>query len=221
MCHVPSVVNELWSQTYAPLRTQQHTDAVNECVRKAIASVYRNDSDTVFLGLLTIYVPILYCQRFRSQMREIFTLSWSRIPEMSRRVPKISDEFRETSERYRKFNVRRCSGRLLSTSEETTILACLDFVRTKKDTESSCVKDQFVWICESGVGNCPWCVRLMSLVHRPKTQAWCVYNWSVVSRTRRSMQAYVPLRDFSVVTARENELRERIPVPHDNFFKSI
>ena len=145
-----------------------------------------------------------YTVRFRSQMREIFTLSWSRIPEMSRRVPKISDEFRETSERYRKFNVRRCSGRLLSTSEETTILACLDFVRTKKDTESSCVKEQFVWICESGVGNCPWCVKLMSLVHRPKTQAWCVYNWSVVSRTRRSMQAYVPLRDFSVVTVSDH-----------------
>ena len=29
------------------------------------------------------------------------------------------------------------------------------------------------------------------------------------------------MRNEGVVFTRENELRERIPVPHDNFFKSI
>ena len=50
-------------------------DAANEGARKAIASYYRDDSDTVFLDLLTIYVPILYLPTFVSQMREIFTFS--------------------------------------------------------------------------------------------------------------------------------------------------
>ena len=35
----------------------QDTDAANEGVRKAVATFYRDDSDRVFLGLLTIYVP--------------------------------------------------------------------------------------------------------------------------------------------------------------------
>ena len=37
MCHVPSVVNDLWFQNYAPLRTRQHTMAgQNEGVTQAI-----------------------------------------------------------------------------------------------------------------------------------------------------------------------------------------
>ena len=51
MCHVPSVLNDLWSQIHAPPRTRQHTTADNESVTKAIASFYRDDSDTVYLGL--------------------------------------------------------------------------------------------------------------------------------------------------------------------------
>ena len=66
VCHVPSVVNDLWSQNYrAPLKTRQHTMLLsNEGVRKAIASFYRDDSATVFLGLLTIFVPKIYLPTF-------------------------------------------------------------------------------------------------------------------------------------------------------------
>ena len=38
--------------------------AQNEGVTNAIASFYGNDSETVFLGLLTIYIPILYLPTF-------------------------------------------------------------------------------------------------------------------------------------------------------------
>ena len=63
-------------------------------------SFYWDDSETVFLGRLTIYIPILYtCQLFVSQMREISTLSWPKFRETSRRLPKISDEFPKISER--------------------------------------------------------------------------------------------------------------------------
>ena len=51
--------NDLWSQIYAPLRTRQHTTADSEGVTKAIASFFRDDSDTVFLS---IYVPIIYSE---------------------------------------------------------------------------------------------------------------------------------------------------------------
>ena len=51
--------NDLWSQIYAPLRTRQHTMAANEGVTKAIASLFRDDSDTVFPS---IYVPIIYSE---------------------------------------------------------------------------------------------------------------------------------------------------------------
>ena len=57
-----------------------------------------------------VVVPILYLPTL-SQMREIFTLPWSwlrLIPETSRRLPKISDEFPNTSKPCRKLNVRRC-----------------------------------------------------------------------------------------------------------------
>ena len=64
VCHVPSVVNDPGSQIHVPLGTRQHTDAANEGVRKAVATFYRDDSDTVFLGLLTIFVPILYLPTF-------------------------------------------------------------------------------------------------------------------------------------------------------------
>ena len=55
MCHVLFVVNDLSSQIYAPL---------NGCVTKAIASFYWDDSVTVFRGLFTIYIPILYLPTF-------------------------------------------------------------------------------------------------------------------------------------------------------------
>ena len=112
--------NDLWSQIYAPLRTRQHTMAVqNEGVTQAIASFYWDDSDTVFPGLPTSAPQYYTWQLFLSQMREIFTLSWPIFPETSRRLPKISDELPKTSELCRKSNVRNCSRRRLSTFEAT------------------------------------------------------------------------------------------------------
>ena len=35
------------------------------------------------------------------------------------------------------------------------------------------VDEQVVWNCESGVRNCPRCVRSMSLIHRRETHAYC------------------------------------------------
>jgi len=55
------------------------------------------------LRSLAHLIKVLYTyQLFLSQMREIFTLSWLRFPEMSRGLPKISDEFPKTSKRCQK-----------------------------------------------------------------------------------------------------------------------
>ena len=95
-CHVPSVVNDLWSQIHAPLRTRSiRTDAANEGVRKAVATFYRDDSDTVFLGLLTIYVPILYLPTFSESNEWDFHLV---VTEISGKVPATSEYFRRISE---------------------------------------------------------------------------------------------------------------------------
>ena len=116
-----------------------------------------------------------YTQLFLSQMHEIFTLSWPRFPETSPRLPKVSDEFPKTSERCRKLNVRRLFSKTFEyfwsyLKDDTFSVLWYDFVRTQeKDSKSSCVKNKFVRICESGVRNCPWCVGSMSLVHRHKT----------------------------------------------------
>ena len=79
------------------------------------------------------------CQLFLSQMREIFTLSWPRFPETSRRLPKISGEFLKTSERCRK-----CLQIFPKTFEhfrsylkdDTFSVLWYDFVRTQKRTQS-------------------------------------------------------------------------------------
>ena len=47
MAAVTSCENAL----YAPPRTRQHIMSDNESVTKVIASFYRDDSDTVYLGL--------------------------------------------------------------------------------------------------------------------------------------------------------------------------
>ena len=103
MCQVPSVVNDLWSQTYAPLRTGQHTMAgQNEGVTQAIGRFYWDDSETVFLGILTIYVSILYLLTFSESNAWDFHLVMT---EISVNVPATSedfDEFPKTSERCQK-----------------------------------------------------------------------------------------------------------------------
>ena len=69
-------------------------------------------------------------QLFLSQIREIFTLSWPRFPETSRRLPKISDEFPRTSERCRKLKkFKHFWGYLKG---DTFSVLWYDFVRTQK-----------------------------------------------------------------------------------------
>ena len=81
------------------------------------------------------------CQHFLSQMREIFTLSWPRFPETSRRLPKISDEFPKTSERCWKLNVRRPFPKTFEHfrsfwKDDTFSVLWYDFVRTENRTQS-------------------------------------------------------------------------------------
>ena len=58
VCHVTSAV-----MTYDLKFTLQHTTAANVDVTNVIASFYR-DSDTVFHGVSSLYVPILYLSTF-------------------------------------------------------------------------------------------------------------------------------------------------------------
>ena len=81
------------------------------------------------------------CQLFLSQMREIFTLSWTRFLETSRRVPKISDESPKTSDRCRKLNVRRLFPKTFEhfrsyLKDDTFSVLRYDFVWTEKRTQS-------------------------------------------------------------------------------------
>ena len=101
VCHVPSSVNDLWSQIYAPLRTRQHTMATkNEEVTKAIETFYWDYSETVFLGLLTIYVPILYLPTFFESNAWDFHLVMTKI---SGNVLATSEDFQRISEDFRTF----------------------------------------------------------------------------------------------------------------------
>ena len=112
VCHL-CVMYHVWSQIYATLRTR----------RKAIGrftKIIQIDSlSWSSYDLRPNIIPPNFfwvkCVRFSLCRRPDW--SWSRFLEMSRRVPKISDEFPKISKRYRKLNVRRCSGRCLSTSE--------------------------------------------------------------------------------------------------------
>ena len=115
--------------------------AQNEGVTKAIASFYWDDWETVFPGLLTIYIPILYLPTFSESNAWDFTLSWPRFPETSLRLPKISDEFSKTSERCRKLYVRRLFPKTFEhfwsyLKDDTFSVLWYDFVRTQKRTES-------------------------------------------------------------------------------------
>ena len=141
MCHVPSVVNDLWSQIYAPLRTRQHTMAAqNEGVTQAIGSFYWDDSETVFLGLLTIYVPILYLPTFPESNAWDFRLVMT---EISVNVPATSEDFRRISEDFRTLPKIKCPQMFPKTFEhfrnclKDDIFSVLwyDFVRIQKRTQ--------------------------------------------------------------------------------------
>ena len=61
-------VNDLWSQFYAPLRRRQHRSAYDGCSEwghyKSNNKFLLRCSEVIFLGLLTMYVPILYLPTF-------------------------------------------------------------------------------------------------------------------------------------------------------------
>ena len=150
---------------------------INEGVSKGIASFYRDDSDTVFL---TIYVPILYLPTFSESNAWDFHL----MTEISGNVPATSEDFPKTFRRLPNVaeNVRTYFEDVWALPKLLT--RALISVEHKNDTKSSfnafldwiflflsCVKEEFVRICESGVRNCPWCVRSMSLVHTRETHA--------------------------------------------------
>ena len=132
MCHVPSVVNDLSSQIYAPL---------NGCVTKAIASFYWDDSVTVFRGLFTIYIPILYLPTFSESNAWDFHLVMT---EISGNVPATSEGFRRISEDFRSLPKIKCPLTVpkdvwaLSKLLKTKLLACFDMISfwTEKGTQS-------------------------------------------------------------------------------------
>ena len=139
VCHVPSSVNDLWSQIYAPLRTRQHTMATkNEEVTKAIETFYWDYSETVFLGLLTIYVPILYLPTFFESNAWDFHLVMTKIPG---NVLATSEDFQRISQDFRMFpKILKCLQMFPKTFEhfrsyrkdDTFSVLWYDFVRTQR-----------------------------------------------------------------------------------------
>ena len=142
MCHVPSVVNDLWSQIYAPLRTRQHTMAAqNEGVTQAIGSFYWDDSElAVFLRLLTIYVSISYLPTFSKSNAWDFRLVMT---EISVNVPATSEDFRRISEDFRTLPKIKCPQMFPKTFEhfrsylkdDNFSVLWYDFVRIQKRTQ--------------------------------------------------------------------------------------
>ena len=149
MCHVPSVVNDLSSQIYAPL---------NGCVTKAIASFYEMIQRQFLLVFLRrIYIPILYLPTFSESNARDFHLVMT---EISRNVPASSKDFRRISEDFRSLPKIKCPLTVpedvwaLSKLLKTTLLACFDIwfrLNRKKDSKSSCVKNNL-----SGFVNQAW-----------------------------------------------------------------
>ena len=94
-----------------------------------------------FLVVLRSSSQCYSCELFVSQMREIFTLSWPRFPETSRRLPKIFDEIPKISERCRKLNVRWLFPKTFEQfrgylKDDTFSVLWYDFVRREKRTQS-------------------------------------------------------------------------------------
>ena len=136
--HVSSVVNDLWSQIYAPLRPRQHTMAANEGVTKSIASLFRDDSDIVFLS---IYVSILYLPTFSESDAWDFHLV---VTEISGNVPATSEDFRRISEDFRTLPKIKCPQMFPKTFEHfqsylkdnTFSVLWYDFVIIQKRAQS-------------------------------------------------------------------------------------
>ena len=135
-------------------------------------------------------------------MREIFALPIQGFPKTSQSLPKISDDFQNTSERFQK--CPKMLRRRLSTSEaiwKTKIFACFDFAGTQSHHStpfwnifleiefslSHVLKKRFVRICESGVRNCPWWVRSMSLFRSREIRV----SWVKVGRYINYISSFV------------------------------
>ena len=101
-------VNDLWSQIYAPLRRRQHRSAYDGCWEwghyKSNNKFLLRCSEVIFLGLLTMYVPILYLPTFSESNAWDFHLvmtgifenlplrgDFRRFPMTFRRLPNVAE----------------------------------------------------------------------------------------------------------------------------------
>ena len=143
MCHVSSVINDLWSQIYVSLRTRKHTMAAqNEDVTKATASFYRDDSETFFLVFLRSTSQCYTCKAFSESNAWDFQLVMT---DISGNVPATSEDFQRINEDFRtlpKINVlalmfQKTFEHFRSYLKDDTFSALWhDFVRTQKRTQS-------------------------------------------------------------------------------------
>ena len=137
-------------------------------------------------------------------MREIFALSIQGFPKTSQSLPKISDDFQNSSERSQKCPkmVRRRFEHFRSYLEDENFR--LFWFRWDEKSPfdaflehflgnwiefslSHVLKKRFVRICESGVRNCPWWVRSMSLF---RSHEICV-SWVKVGRYINYISSFV------------------------------
>ena len=96
------MISNLRSSENAPV-----SDGCSEWGRywQAIGSFYWDDSETVFLGLLTIYVSMLYLPTFSESNAWDFRLVMT---EISVNVPATSGDFRQISEDFRTLPKIKC-----------------------------------------------------------------------------------------------------------------
>ena len=140
MCHVPSVVNDIWSQIYAPLNGCSELGRYKgNC--KSLLRWFKNGFSWSSYDLHPNIIPANFF--WVKCVIKIFTLFWLRFAETFRRLPKISDEFPKTSERCQKLNVR--------IKDDTFSVLWYDFVSIQKRTQSHHVLRTICPDCESGV----------------------------------------------------------------------
>ena len=131
------------------------------------------------------------CQLFVAQCVR-FSRCYDRDSKTSQRLPRISNNFPKPSELCQ--NLPKMFRRPLSTvsklfKRRQPQLVLISPGWTQSHHHSNClsgiflrksnyifvinhvIKEQFFWICESGMRNCPWWARLISLVRRRETRA--------------------------------------------------
>ena len=133
MCHVPSVVNDLWSQIYAPLRTRRHTMLLMRALEKQLQVITGLSWSSYNLRPNIVLANFLWvkCVRFSPfhdrdfRKRPGYFRIFRRISENFQTLPKFkcTQMFRKTLEHFRSYL-------------KTANLACFHCVRTKKRTQS-------------------------------------------------------------------------------------